>query len=260
MDWLNPIFVLKTRRWFVSLRKYGPFLLGFYLLMLCCSWRFFSIHETYEIRYNLESFAIVEYFIVGFFCFASCTSSVAYLPKRYIDEDLIHFTPLSDKQVLFGYFYIGVFYSGLACLCGAAIHLLLLPGLGIKGLIPLTYFFSFFLIVQMLNLFQASFFAGVRKQHEFILMGLSMYVTLVMLVVGFASHWYNLDHLIESLSGDIFLYWKCIALYVPAISACAYGMILWNLKRNVFLPWKMFRTGLAYGILSAILSGIRFFV
>jgi len=243
-DWLNPIFVLKTRRWFVSLRRYGPFLLGLYILLFYCSWNFYSTHDTSNIEKELEGVIIFEYFLVGFLCFASCISSVAYLPKRYIDEDLIHFTPLSDKQVLFGYFYIGMFYSGLACLCGAAIHLLLLPGLGIKGLIALAWFFSFFLIAQTLNLLQASFFAGVRKQHEFILMGLSMYVTLLILFWPMTP----------------VIHWKSIILYVPSISACAYGLILWNLQRNVFLPWKMFRTGLAYTVLSAILYWIGFFV
>ena len=242
-DWLNPIFVLKTQLWFVLLRKYGPLLLVLYLLAFCCSCSFFPAHNVYD----FEGLVIFEYLVVGFLCFASCTSSVGYLPKRYIEEDLIHYTTLSDKQVLFGYFYIGIFYSALATLCGMAIHLFLLPGLGIQGLVSLTHFFSFFLIAQTLNLFQASFFAGVRKQHEFILMGLAMYVTFF-IIVGSMVYSHN------SRGGT---YWKSIVLYVPSVSACAYGLILWNLKRKTLLPWKMFRTGLAYAILSAILYFIK---
>ncbi|MCL2304561.1 MAG: hypothetical protein FWC43_04390 [Planctomycetaceae bacterium] len=243
-DWLNPIFVLKTQRWFVLLRKFGPLGLLLYLLAFYCSWGFFSTHDVYD--FDFEGLIIVEYFVVGFLCFASCSSSVGYLPKRYIDEDLIHYTSLSDRQVLFGYFYVGCFYSGLACLCGTAIHLLFLPGLGIQGLIPLLHFFSLFLIAQTLNLLQASFFAGVRKQHEFILMGLAMYVTLI--IFGHS--------IFTSIACFDEIYWKYVPLYVPSVSLCAYGLILWNLKRKVFLPWKMFRTGLAYTILAEVLSCI----
>jgi hypothetical protein len=141
------------------------------------------------------------------------------------------------------------------------IHILLLPGWGINGLIPLAYFFSFFLISQMLNLLSASFFAGVRKQYEFICMGFSMYITVGILCISlFYNTYYDPLGFADTLLGNHFLYWQCFALYVSAISFCAYGLILWNLKPKVPLLWKMFRTVFAYTILAGGLYLIRLLI
>jgi len=244
-DWLNPIFILRTQLWFTLMWQFRWFLLVGYLALLCCSWTFILTRDIWDT--DLEIYINVEFFLVAALCFGLGVLPISALPKRYMDEDLIHYTALSDKQVLFGYIYVGMFYSGLACLGGTLVHLLIFPRLGINGLIPLGYFLSFFLISQMLNLFSASFFAGVRKQYEFILMGFMMYI-ICFILFGSA-----LFPLLTSPRFIAFLYWKTFALYVPTVSACAYGLLLLNLNRKVFLPWKMFRTVFAYAILAVIL-------
>jgi len=259
-DWLNPIFVLRTQLWFSLLWHYRLLLSIVYLSLLCCFWAFFFTHGISEVDLAIfwKSAVFVEYFFVAILSCGLGVMPISQLPRRYVDDDLIHYTALSDKQVLFGYIYIGMFYSGVVCLCGMLFHLLLLPGLGIKGLIPLGYFFSFFLIAQMLNLFSASFFAGVRKQYEFLCMGFMMYVIIFILGGSFIQFGNFIIFYFNVPPASPFSYWQSVFLYVPAVSACAYGLILWNLKRKVFLPWKMFRTVCVYIILAGGLYLIHF--
>jgi len=248
-DWLNPIFVLRTRRWFTLLWRYRWFLSGGYLSFYCF-WLFFFEHDIWNSEWAnaLEIVIVVGYILVAVFSFGLGVMPISQLPKRYIDGDLIHYTALSDKQVLFGYIYVGAFYSGVVCLCGTLVHLLLLPALGLSGLISLGYFFSLFLISQMLSLFSASFFAGVRKQYEFILMGLAMYITCFILFGTMISPF--ISSLLHRFAFWTLTYWLTVVLCVPVVSICAYQLILWNLERKTFLLWKMFRTVFVYTILA----------
>ena len=259
-DWLNPIFVLKTRHYFVFLRKNCPLLLGVYLLAFYFSRQFFALnaYDSLEMHKSCEAFVYVEYGCVAFFCFVFAVIQMDLLPKRYIDEDLIHYTALTDKQVLFGYIYVGTFYSGLICICGSFVHLLILPGLEKDGWIPFAYFFSFFLISQMLCLFCASFFAGVRKRSEFIGMGFTMYVTFLVLFGSYLLHWNGPISILESFVENPRDYWNCIILYVPAVAGCAYGLIHWNLQRRTPLLLKMVRTFTVYAILAGGLYLTRY--
>ncbi len=261
-DWFNPIFVLRTQRLFASLRKYKTFLFVGYLFVLVCSWRFIQIHRlpSYEMVGPLTGFVIVEFMLVGFF---SCILSVVQmdlLPKRYIDEDLIHFTALTDRQVLFGYVYVGMFYSALICLGGVLVHLLILPGLGWRGWFYLLYFFSIFLISQMLNLFCASFFAGVRKRSEFIGMGMAMYLTFFLLFGSFLSLFLSPDHVFETITENPVAYWTSVLTFAPLISFFAYVLIRLNLRRTLPLPLKMLRTIFFYSLLAAAIYTVSFLV
>ena len=258
-DWLNPIFVLKTRHYFVFLRKYGPLLLGVYLLAFYFSRQFFAIHANNfsETLKDWEAFVYFEYGCVASFSFVFAVLQMDLLPKRYIDEDLIHYTALTDKQVLFGYIYVGTFYSSLICVCGSLVHLLILPGLESGGWISFAYFFSFFLISQMLCLFCASFFAGVRKRSEFIGMGFVMYVTFFMLF-SYILFCDGPISVLESFVENPRDYWNCIILYVPAVAGCAYCLIHWNLRRKTPLLAKMTRTFFVYTILAGGLYLTRY--
>ncbi len=252
-DRLNPIFVLRTQRLCASLRRYGTLLIVAYLFVLLCSWRYIQIHQVHpqETTGPLTGFMIVVFMLVGFF---SCILSVIQmdlLPKRYIDEDLIHFTALTDRQVLFGYVYVGMFYSGLVCFCGVLVHILILPGLGWSGLFHLLYFISFFLISQMLNLFCASFFAGVRKRSEFIGMGMSMYLTFFILFGSLLSPFFSPDDFFEAMVENPVAYWTSVLTYVSLVSALAYVLILLNLRRTLPLPLKMLRAIFLYSLLAA---------
>ena len=247
-DWLNPIFVLKTRHYFVFLRKYGPVLLGVYLLAFYFSRQYFAIHAndssgSYE---SWDTFIYLEYACVGLLGAMSAVIQMDLLPKRYMDQDLIHYTALTDKQVLFGYIYVGTLYSGLICVCGSLVHLVILPGLGKNGWISFAYFFSFFLISQMLCLFCASFFAGVRKRSEFIGMGFTMYVTVFMLFGCLLLHLESSGSFGKTRR-DI---WEYFILHIPAVAGCAYGLIHWNIQRKIPLPIKIARTFIVYAILA----------
>ena len=258
-DWLNPIFVLKTRHYYVFLRQNAIALLGLYLFVFYLSRQFFSLnaYDPSEMHKSCEAFVFLEYVFVGFFCAVSAVLQMDLLPKRYIDEDLIHYTALTDKQVLFGYIYVGTFYSGLICVCGTLVHLLVLPGLESGGWISFAYFFSFFLISQMLCLFCASFFAGVRKRSEFIAMGFVMYITFFLLF-SYLLFWDRPISVLRSFAENPRDYWNCIMLYVPAVAGCAYCLIHWNLQRRTPLPFKMARTFFVYAILAGGLYLTRY--
>lgn len=168
-DSFNPIFVLKTQRFFTFFqRSVGRILAlslvgsGFALVVFA-----FLMDNGF---YIADAFLMFSMFT----CFTSCVVAVIPgidLAQKRIFDDLSLFTPLSDREVVRGYALSGLFYSCGIMLLGIPLQLFML--LVSRGelydgwsLLCRIIFYQL-LLSTVINFYVLAFFAGVRTSQQF---------------------------------------------------------------------------------------------
>lgn len=258
-DHLNPIFVLRTGWLFRPLRKYAVFFVLAYVLYFIAATVILSSLQGSSQNFEdivYGSVFVIMFFVALFGCSLSA-SQIDALPKKYIEGDLIHYTPLTEWQIFLGYVYTSAFYSFVFFLCGTLVYFPIAFYMPTSPLVPVGHFFSIFLISQMFSLLAASFFVRVRTLFEFILMGASMYIVLP-LFFGILVYDLFLNDTVD-LFGYFyekpFQYWAGVLFYTVPISLLALFLAR-SPKKPLIQRW--FNCVFSYMLLAIVLFLIRF--
>lgn len=244
-DFLNPIFVLKTHWMFAYARKYAVRFVVAYLLYFIAATAFLSsLAEARpdELAEAVQGFAFFVFVVVAILGCSYAAAQMDALPKRYIENDLIHFTAMSEWSILLGYVYTGAFYAFVTCVCGTLVYLPCVIYLGTAWAFPIGHFFTILLISQMFTHLAAAFFAGVRTQYEFIFMGSSMYVVLPCLLWMPIYNFMSLSPMFDFyfyLFEKPTLYWGWAIFYTVPIALLGIHLARKNIspRTSIFRRW-----------------------
>ena len=251
-DNLNPIFVLHTRLTYNIFRHWWKEMIAAYLLLSMLVLCFFS-------PTGFPHFLIIPLFLCllvgGVRCFTGAFSRMSQL---YVDGDLIHYTAMTDKEVLWGYFQVAFFRSGVLYGIGLLMFFWTIPfqdigdTLETLAKIPLLYVFCF-----TIGLVSASFHAGVRKHHERTILPIAQaFLFLVFFIFGPSGAAFQF--LTELGSTSAFMRWVFSAYTIVLIAVTAYYLTMSNVKRKINFGSRMALTLGAYLFIFFVLWLISF--
>ena len=248
-DYLSPITVMYLRR---MRRGYGYAIIGVAMVVILIEiliipddWSDF----WYTIERFYDNFMPVALLTLLMFSLGFAVFPGSEMPRRYVDEDLIHYTGLSALEVLFGYAQAGMVLSLIVCVIG---YVFLLPFCIFSFWTVFQTFLGVvlvFMFSQAINLFSMSFFSGVRKQYQFLVMGFTLYiyfaVGLVMSIVVLVADTYNYPS-----NAETFWYLYGIATFLCVSLGCVSGFLVYvNASPRIPLPFRWLRVVIVYAVL-----------
>lgn len=161
-DHYNPIFVLHYQRTFRTLRRFEVLLPLLALVSAAGVLVRLGISQGYD--WETLSIYLSLLGLCGFFCAMFPGIS---LSRRVMNQDLLHCTPMSNRQIIRGYVLNGAFSNAFLCVCGFVILACTLPGTGLFR-IALLDVILIFLGTETLAICLLPFFAIIEKPYQYI--------------------------------------------------------------------------------------------
>ena len=195
------------------------------------------------------------FLVGGIRCFTGAFSRMSQL---YVEGDVIHYTAMTDKEVLWGYFQVAFFRSGVLYGIGLLMFFWTIPFqsfgevLEILVKIPLLY-----ALCCTIGLISASFHAGVRKHHERTILPIAqIFLFLVFFIFGAGGT--ALDFFTGFGPTSTFMRWVFSAYTIILIAVTAYYLTMSNVKRKIDFGSRMALTLGAYLFMFFVLRLIHF--
>ena len=226
-DNLNPIFVLNTRLLYETFRYWWKEMIFAYILLSVFVLWFAS-------PVGFPRFLLIPFYFCllagGIGCF---TTSFARMSQLYVDDDLIHYTAMSDKEVLWGYFQVAFFRSGVLYGIGLLMFAWTTPfqsiGETLNALLNILFLYA---VSCTFGLISASFHAGVRKHNErTILPILQIFLFFVFFILG--PYGVTFLHIASLVPNSDVIKWLISAYTtIPLMAVSAYHLTMSNVTRK----------------------------
>lgn len=231
-DRWNPIFVLRTRRFFGRIVKFRLLLLAATLLTLgfgvVLSWRAWE-SEAYEHYREMAEF--IAYFLTTAFALRGAVlPGIQYL-REVSEEDLSRFSGMEPKAIVRGYTSIGAFFPALSCLLGTLFLITLnlfdphsLLSVGIRVIV-------IFMFSQVVKTVLFAFFTLVRNEKESMIVSLLLCFLIVPGLCAFGLTFLAMSFIVTD-PGTFSLSWN--EEWVFPLMIILYSIAIYGLSR-VFL-------------------------